>query len=412
MFHLPSNHFIDSDEEEKYEHTSEHAEDPPVPANETTCLLYDARQQQKERDRFLREEAANDPVLPEPIFRTSGRANSRNRSPASSFRSSSFGSTTGQSSKQPILKHSTPQGGVSARIQFSDSVRISGGIKSKRDKRRISTSSIFAQAPHYIERDNGIVSSTSGLDQSPSPSAAHFGTPRGSFSRTSVGRISRAASFLSEDGTTTGRSRASTPTSIYAPLLLPSKTAPSPSRHFYLTFQRDNGQATYRELVRRQNEGKKKQGARRRGRPKNRRSTKSWNGNNDEGDLVDSDVDDEVGGDSDTDSETRFSSGWCFGLAFWTCGLRRACRRRSRRRRRARNGHNDNDVERGDVSQVEETGTASISDDEESVSNERQENKSEMEVIFGSRPWRYLKAGYWMYRIRGTRRNEVGVEDW
>lgn len=367
-------------------------EEAPVVANETTCLLYDARQQQKEHERMLREARHSEDTTSERCQ----AAHSRDRSSSlqSSLRPDSRRSSVdSDTAKQigPILEQPTLQQTVSSRIHFSDSVRISGGIKSKskRDKRRISASSVFAPPNAYGTFDSGedAIASTSNFEQSGTPSAilGSMRTPRGSFSRSSVGgRVSRAASFLSEDGTATGRSRASTPASIYAPLLLPSKTAPSPSRHFYLTFKRDNGQATYRELVRRQGEGKK------RGRTRSRRAATATEQDDDE--------------DSDTDSVSNFGQGWFCGLGFWTCGLHRLIQRR-RQRRKDRGRSTDMEVgsssspRNGDSSYS----TSVASDDDGETPSDLPENKSEMEVLFGRKPWRYIKTGYWLYRLRTLR---------
>lgn len=400
VLHLPpASNASDSDDEE--EPSNGKAEDPPVPASETTCLLYDARQQQKERNRFLRDEVDSDPTYNEHGVRTTENPMSSTSPPSGSLKSST-NSAPGPPSVQPILGQSNLQDTLSSRIQFSDSVRISGGIKSRRSSRKISASSIFVTPVRESEvLTRARTASTSIVEQSPScsPSTSHFATPRGSFSRGS-GRVSRAASFLSEDGNATGRSRASTPASIYAPLLLPSKTAPSPGRHFYLTFERSDGQATYRELVRRENERKKNKGHRR-GRPKNKRLTKSWGRDDNDDDVENSE-------DSDSDNGVHFGSGWCLGLPFWTCGISRIFQRHSRWRRRHYMRSNTSDIE----SQTENPSVASISDDEESVSDGQQENKSEMQVIFGPKPWRYLKLGYWMYHIRQVRGSGAEVEDW
>lgn len=385
---LPANSFTDSDDE--YEQAEE--EDPPTIASETTCLLYDARQQQKQRDRLL--SASTDHILHEasPAHITT----IRNDSPGPASRRSSINSDVRRPSIEPILEYSIPPASASSRIHFSDSVRISGGIKSKREKRRISAASVFASPSAAADTDENTIASTSKLDDSPPPAGNHFSTERGSFSRNNIGRVSRAASFLSEDGNTTGRSRASTPASIYAPLLLPSKTAPSPSRHFYLTFQRDNGQATYRELVRQQKERKMRT---RRGRPKNRRLTKAWA----------SDEEDEEDSDSESDVNP-----WCCRLTFWTCGLSRVLRRHRGRRKVDDNEDATADLESADTgNRQDERSSATTSDTEESMSG-RLENKSEMQVMFGSKPWRYLRLGYWLYRIRtytGSRTNEE-EEEW
>jgi hypothetical protein len=41
----------------------------------------------------------------------------------------------------------------------------------------------------------------------------------------------------------------------------------------------------------------------------------------------------------------------------------------------------------------------------------RQQYKSEMQVLFGRRPWRYFKSSYWAYRIRGLCSPDTGLED-
>ncbi|KAK9899725.1 hypothetical protein P389DRAFT_164792 [Cystobasidium minutum MCA 4210] len=405
VLQMPSTSSADSDSEDGHCLSEQHQEpEAPIVASETTCLLYDARQQQKEHERLMREDrnkqAVQEHFAPPHSRERSGSARS---SLGQSSRRSSIDSTPARPSIQPILEQTTPQQASSSRIHFSDSVRISGGIKSKRDKRRVSASNVFVPAASNaygtFDTNGNAAASTSNLDYSPPPAILGNGvrTPRGSFSRSSVsGRMSRAASFLSEDGTTTGRSRASTPASIYAPLLLPSKTAPSPSRHFYLTFKRDDGQVTYRELVRQQN-ARKNKAKRRRGRTRRQGSLASELGSGE---------DDES--DEDSDNEDQFGHGWYCGLAFWTCGISRLFRRR-------RAGYTprsvdpktaQTDAEGGAADHVNGTSSPSrrnSDDDEEQSTTPLREHKSEMEVLFGSKPWRYTKVHYWLHRLRELR---------
>lgn len=416
---LPSNHFADSEDES--EGGSGCTEEPPNLSSETTCLLYDARQQQKEYKRYLLEQeqseqpasAINDHEDP-----STDRLASRADSPVRKSRKSSPDSPAQSPSMPPILDSLTRQGTLPARIQFNDSVRISGGIRSKRDKRRVSTSSIFTTEPPSTDRSEhkDIRQDIDGPDPSPPPQHVQVSTPRGSFSRGS-GRISRAASFLSEDGTATGRSRASTPASIYAPLLLPSKTAPSPSRRFYLTFKRDDGQATYRELVRQQTERKrKKKISHRRGRQRTKASKKPYYGTDEQDDLYN---DDDYDTGEDSDEEGQFGSGWYCGVSFWTCGIDRLFRRRRERlqegnlrtHRHDIEGGNQTDVDDQHVSTTAATSSAPDTDsDSELDDNGIQESKSEMQVMFGSKPWRYLKLDYWMYRFRRSSIHEGDEE--
>lgn len=462
VFQLPHTQPYESDgEDSSYAALQQHEEEISVTATETTCLLYDAHQQQKEHERMLRRDEVEDSSLPsskqqaKTFLLPSDISISPKNSPGlNSRRSSVDSSTEGQAatSIQPIIgaAPTTPDQTVSSRIHFSDSVRISGGIKSKskrsssdtKTRRRISASSVFSVPPNaYTLNDanghDGPVPSSSSLvivDQSPPPPptvlpsscASSLGarTPRGSFSLSTSGRVSRAASFLSEDGTATGRSRASTPASIYAPLLLPSKTAPSPSRHFYLTFTRDNGQATYRELVRRQearNKKRTKRGERGRGRMRKRNPYKGC-GDDDE---LEGHEDDDSASDG-SDDEMQFGHGWFCGSTLLTCGLDRVYRRWRRSRRDIYVGINatqEENIEHGrlasDSSFQSQTDHRLTSD--QSVHGERspllQENKSEMEVLFGKKPWRYLNMGYWRYRIQSWRRRDgdeihEGDEEW
>lgn len=405
---LPCNHLVDSDEDET-EHSSRYAEDPPTMSSETTCLLYDARLQQEERERYLQEaDSESGRAQSHSGTRSGDRSAAKNSSPAPKSRESSLiKRPTGEAAVQLRPEHSTQQGISPSRIQFNDSVRISGGIRSKRGRRRLSASSIFTPPPHAVERSSntGETSETFEPDHSPPPQHVQIGTPRGSFSRNS-GRISRAASFLSEDGTAAGRSRASTPASIYAPLLLPSKTAPSPSRHFYLTFKREDGQATYRELVRQQTDRKRKRNARWQGRTRDKHLSHIYSQNNR------NDMDETAGSDEDSDDGGYCGSGCCSDLAFWTCGISRLIRRRSSQKPGSSEDRSDfdRDLDNHDAPSID-TDSLETGNDSDFVSNGRQERKSEMQAIFGRRPWRYLKSGYWMYRFRGFHSREIADPD-
>lgn len=410
-------------------------EDPEIlgiESTETSCLMYDARQQQKayerrqkeatrERDYFPQQTHNLETTLP-PVSTKNETLPSTAQSPsyrlseppasASASVSPSRRSSLDRQTFSSILGHQTPApSALASRIHFSNSVRISGGSKSHRKHRAVSVSSVSAQQGAPPSPGASQVSHHS----SPT-SSSRLDTPRGSFSRghERVASLSRPASFVSEDGNTTGRSRASTPASIYAPLLLPSKTAPSPSRRFYLTFQRDNGQATYRELVRRQEMSRKQKRKIHRGRERDRLRGTSSNGASSSrigrhGGTYDNGSSEDESSDSNDNSDTGdFGSGWFCGMAFWTCGLNRAFRHWARRRRRhARlkmlaeeaNAYEDGE---GRPSASSDTGS-----EYSNVSGGREEHKTELEVLFGQSPWRYLKLNYWLYRVRALRTRVV-----
>lgn len=392
---------------------------------ETTSLLYDARRQQLQWERDIREQKA----------RTSSNHSTHSETTTMQERASHARDATSSSTKshnhpvedrtrhtprsrrisiletasQSPGEHATPSSTPtlpSDRIHFSDSVRISGGVRSERGRRgrkSITASSVF-QVPDNATHDMPSHSA----EVSPMKPSSNRGSPRGSVSRNfdRVTSLSRPASFVSEEG----RSRASTPASIYAPLLAPSKSAPSPRRHFYLTFQRDDGQATYRELVRRQSLEVRRKRREHRQRRRSAAGRQAWYGRSKGGQGEDLDSEDQTTQDESDDFESDSDDGGGFGclcgLRSWTCGLSRVWRNRGRRQRRPSfRGSRANNPERD--SMREEWDSAS----EDSYQDGRPEHKSEVNVLFGQRPWRYFDRHYWMFRWRELSRRTPVEED-
>lgn len=283
------------------------------------------------------------------------------------------------------------------RISFADNVRICGGIRSAEDEqkersRRMSIrstksttmlESMFTATSPVFYHGVGMGRPSHMGSKQPQPQfPVTFNVRRGS------GPNSRPGSFYGsdyDDASTVGMhtSRASTPASLYAPLLLPSKTAPSPSRTFYLTF----GGGTYRDLVRKQLE---KVEARKRA--KRSRARKQWWAN------------------------------------LCTCGL---AGRRKGQRLAGSNGTAD-DAERGHLNGGRPSEAQDDSDgdgdEQEALLRDlqaqlaqaeaaeaaeggrggkprehtapRREYKSEAEVMYGAAPWRWLRPGWWGHWIR------------
>jgi len=275
-----------------------------------------------------------------------------------------------------IARMSDASGILPANIRFSDTVRICGGIRSSGAfhahdagslRRSRSVSSTGGVSHHHHHQHQQTAPSTT----STAPSSAN-NSSISIFSPTPVtpSRVpglpvtfSRPASFVSDDGLLSGRSRASTPASLYAPLLNDSKSAPSPSRTFYLTFKRDDGSVTYRELVKRQQQHYN-----------TKRGSKRWRK-----------------GSEGSSKDRSCLSSWA-SLAFWRCG------------------DDDDDPDGGGGDEAEgdlESGRGVSSrhheddegeGDDESGRHGRTAHKSEMEVLFGGAPWRWLRLEYWTYR--------------
>lgn len=254
----------------------------------------------------------------------------------------------------------------SAKIQFSDTVRIHGGIRRQASRsrtptrRRMVSNTSFTTHHHNNTLGSGGSGSNSGMFLGTMPQHGSFQfTPPGSRKPS----LSRPTSYLSDV------SRASTPASLIAPLSLPSKSAPSPSRMFYLTFERQDGQTPYRELVKRQLIERKKRRAIRRRKKLLAEREKKKNG---------------------------------------SAGRHQEVPSRAERRRccylgvfRSSNG-GGNGYETDDEDELEDeqffSNTNSISHNGERRSLIKR--KSEVRVLFGRAPWRWLKGGWWAYRIK------------
>lgn len=268
--------------------------------------------------------------------------------------------------------------GVPSNIRFSDTVRISGGVRTKQQqdqqqqqqqhhhhevsapstpaRRRSSLSSLQGQGSRTSLNESVVSTNPSSTGQNNSGVHIHSPSPRTGY-HTSGG--SRPSSYISDEG----RSRASTPASLYVPLLKPSTSAPSPSRTLYWTFGRGsvNGSTTYKELVRKQQVQYERRNARRRRQRTSIGGQKTWLGW-----LFRS-----VGKSDDPEGETDEGEGQ---------GGRR---RRSKVR-----------------------GIAGDEDIEEQAENEQARSdvtvparKSDMQVLFGEAPRRWFKFGYWRWRI-------------
>lgn len=458
-------------------------ENEAVDDRETTCLLYDAARQQRHWavERARREsldvlysdangvDADADAVSP---------IQSPSSSPAPMM-------NLNRAESMPPVTIAQPQ-----RIQFSDLVRISGGIRSASSAASNTANSITPSprsqaglasavaaqrrssspfSPHrlidsQIQQRRGSLPSS--LPPSRSRSRSSLGgtstasfvsgpsgsvTPLYSSSLTSLpaggaggdsssliihhpsphrpsGLTSRPGSFRSEV------SRASTPTSLYAPLLQPSATAPSPTRAFYLTIKRGDGQVSYRDMVKRQmKEDRQRRKVRSRdGRRKRRTSGKGTVGETDlERGLLDANANREVDERSrlvgdDARKQGKRSRKRSRGVG-WFCGLCSSGRWRSRSSSRSRSkrflgtpyeGHEeaansqDNDASSSFSSTSEDEDDDD--DDDPLLSNAslrtRAESKSEMTVLFGSPPWRWFKMGYWRYRLSRLRRDGTGLD--
>ena len=281
-----------NEEDEEADYTDDYAEDELVDDSENACLLYDATTPMKASMRIGE------------LLETSG--------------------DWSRSNPYFAISRGEPPTTQPPRITFSDTVRISGGVRSStteiRDARRSSGSGrslVHHHASPYVDGPVASVSTSMSANSSHAPS------------------LSRAASYRSEV------SRASTPASLYAPLLMPSKTAPSPSRTFYLTFSRPSGVTTYRELVKRQEVARENRNMKRR--PK---GAKKW---------------------------------WCAWLTRSTAD-------------------------------VEDCSDNAREDDRENLSFSRAKTKSEMQVLFGSAPWRWIKVSYWLYKLRHICRTGKGLD--
>lgn len=312
------------------------------------------------------------------------------------------------------------------RIAFADTVRICGGIRSGVDLheklRRGSVRSvasvngppagytfpssdgpaITSPVPSYfhgigIGRPHSLSFGQSSQQQQPLMAMSATSSSR----RPSSNPLSRSGSIFGsdmDDASTAGMyiSRASTPASLYAPLLMPSKTAPSPSRTFYLTYGASkDGQTTYRELVRKQLEAREA-----RARAKRRKESRRWWAN------------------------------------FVTCGWHG--RRRKRLRRMAEeSGERERlvctttttdeeeededeedereqtallrDLEAQLAAREEEQGRGGLASAEEADARDegayrssgdasRPRFKSEVQVMFGSAPCRWMRWDYWVYK--------------
>ena len=268
-------------------------EEEMVDDNETACLLYDAARSNKKSSQISRE---------------SQRDN--------------LGSA-GEVSASLVPK-----------ITFSNTVRISGGIKSSKEEIR---HAFRIGSNDNYSRSLAQYNNASPLTSTHTPDAPDLLSTLAS-EHMSLSH-SRAASFRSEI------SRASTPASLYAPLLLPSKTAPSPSRIFYLTFNRPGGESTYRELVQRQETARERKQKGKKEQKKN-----------------------DLGG---TDR-------WCFCLP-------------------------TKSLDRAEEDLVEDQYV-------DNHSYGRAKSKSEMHVLFGGAPWRWLKPHYWAYRFRHLNGHDTGLE--
>lgn len=338
--------------------------------SETACLLYEAEQELQR----TRQESVDSHASP--------RTRSRSNSPAPNhldqldqeYAPSTQGTPTaytrrGQSVGPP----------ASSRIHFSDLVRISGGIRSSAEKARRNRSrerrsvSPFASSAAAMGRRSslGSVSSSPPVSSPLVPGGRTRSSLSGpsSTSESASSEVpvlyqptprrptSRPASFRSEV------SRASTPASLYAPLLQPSATAPSPTRPFYLTLgKREDGEISYREMVKRQTRQRRSKG-------KNVHERSAL-------------LDGRAG--------KRKRGAWS-----WLC----CCFARSR----------GQDEESDSASSSEADSDSDVGLEARQRPRSRPAHKSEMQVLFGSAPWRWFRGSYWRYRLR--RGDGTGLDD-
>ena len=273
--------------------------------------------------------------------------------------------------------------------------------------------------------------------QSPTPSVSGQQTYLGSIAMRP--NLSRPGSFLSSE-----MSRASTPNSLYAPLLQPSATAPSPGRAWYLTFDddgtpidarrklRDDGTLTYREMVRKQmKEAKRKKRKEKREKQERRRKAQEARlalAQGGEGEVQAGSAGSRAGHGEGAESMNGRSAkrrskkaqagtwDFCSGLCFPTS---------RRRRRRSTIGSDsgtgtDGDSESSSGGSDSDSGCDSVDsatldrllsesgDDLEggqvhavSTTTEqgRRHRKGEMEVLFGQAPRRWFRLSYWLHRF-------------
>ena len=408
----------DNDEEASNDGDNGVHEDDVVDDNETTCLLYDAARQHRAVQR-ARQESID--------FNSSPQQRSRSSSPAPAIHVGSYddgdeggsflASSTPSSSRRPsgdttFNQQQQAHPSASRNIQFSDLVRISGGIRSSAEKerrqqrhqRRTSSPHRRGSLPSSVTPSRSRSrSSLSGPSGSVTP--IYSSSPTGNFlpptgetflvhhpSPAKPGLSSRPGSFRSEI------SRASTPASLYAPLSQPSITAPSPTRAFYLTIKRGDGQVSYREMVKKQLKEAKASKKRQR---RQRRAAAAAR----ERDFKGSEGDDER-----TQLVSKPGKGKNKG-SNWLC----ACFGRRRRSRGSRAcAHEDGEDSDASASSGEDTGfeESDLEDlDPGSVRAGMRKTKSEMEVLFGRAPWRWLKLNYWRYRLSRSGRGEGLDED-
>ena len=476
-----------SEEEDETAGPEDVHEDDLPDDDEQTCLLYDAAQQQRRMARHLSELHHAEAAAASAAAVGSPRIRSRSGSPAPAITviPEAGGHANVEASKgdvehdeeeeddedgddesdvSPIIGRMRRDTNVSeARIQFSNVVRIAGGMRTHRSPsstswqtrgRRSSTPSGVPQHPSH-SRAASFASSTAGPSASASrgsgmqtPGDPHSPTPSVSGQQTYLGsiamrpNISRPGSFLSSE-----MSRASTPNSLYAPLLQPSATAPSPGRAWYLTFDddgtptdarrklRDDGTLTYREMVRKQmKEAKRRKRKEKREKQERRRKAQEARlalTQGGEGEVQAGSAGYRAGPDERAESMNGRSAkrrnkkeqagtwDFCTGLCFPT----------SRRRKRRSNVGSDSgtgtdgDSESSSGGSDSDSGCDSVDsatldrllsetsgngDDLESgqvraVSNSteqgRRHRKGEMEVLFGQAPRRWFRLSYWLHRF-------------